>query len=262
MIALTPITPSRHAARRWRRNDSYAFAAVRAVVPLVGAELARAIVTFPVALIREGEGFVPAAVLGLEPNRNLLVAEDGRWLGGYVPAALRAYPFALGRVEEGQQLLCIDEASGLITDGPGGERFFDDDGKPAEAVRQVMDFLTQVEQNRAATAAACAALQAKNLIEPWPITLTTEQGERKIEGLFRANEAALNAMDDEAFLTLRKTGALPLAYAQLLSMQQLAVLGRFAQARAPRPQQVQLGKDLDLSWLDSGILKLGPGKLH
>lgn len=262
MIAITPITHSRHAAMRWRRSHSYAFAAVRAVLPLVEAELANAASAFPIAFIKQGEGFVPAAVLGLEPNRNLFVAEDGRWLGGYVPAALRGYPFTLGRTEDGQQVLCIDELSGLVTGGPEGERFFEDDGTLSESLRRVLDFLTKVEQNRAATTASCAALQAKDLSEPWPITLKTDQGERKIEGLFRVNEAALNALDDEAFLSVRKSGALPLAYAQLLSMQQLRVLGELAAARAPRAQRVQLGQDLDLSWLEGDILKLDPGKLH
>lgn len=262
MTTITPVTHSRHAAMRWRRSGSYAFAADRAVVPLVGAELAKAALAFPIALIEQGEAFVPAAVLGLEPSRNLFVAGDGRWLGGYVPSALRAYPFALGRTEDGQQLLCINEASGLITGGPEGERFFEDDGTPSEAVRQVLDFLTRIEQNRSVTAAGCATLQAKNLIEPWPVTLKIDRGERRIEGLFRVSEAALNALDDEAFLSVRKTGALPLAYAQLLSMQQLRVLGELAAARAPRTQQVQLGQDLDLSWLEGDILKLDPGKLH
>jgi len=262
MATITPITRSRHATMRWRGNVSYAFAADRAVVPLVGAELFRAVLAFPVAFIRQGEGFVPAAVLGLESNRNLFVAEDGRWLGGYIPAALRGHPFVLGRTEEGQQLLCVDEASELVGEGPEGERFFEDDGTPAEAVRRVLDFLTRVEQNRAATAAICAALQARNLVEPWPITLKGDQGERKIEGLFRVNEAGLNALDDEAFLSVRKSGALPIAYTQLLSMQQLRVLRDLAAARVPRPQQPQLGPELDLSWLEGDGIKFNFGKMH
>lgn len=112
MTAITPVTHSRHAAMRWRHNHSYAFAADRAVIPLVAAELAKAALAFPIAFIGEGEALVPAAVLGLESNRNLFVAEGGRWLGGYVPAALRGYPFVLGRTEDGQQLLYVDEAAG------------------------------------------------------------------------------------------------------------------------------------------------------
>jgi len=247
MTTVTPVTPSRHAAMRWRRFASYAFAADRAVIPLVGAELGRAAVAFPVAFLRQGESFVPVAVLGVESNRNLFVGEDGRWLGGYVPAALRGYPFVLVRTEDGRHALCVDEASGLVSDGPEGERFFEADGTPSTAMSQVLDFLTKVEQSRAVTAGACAALQARKLIEPWRITLKSREGERRLEGLFRVNESALNALDDEAFLTLRKAGALPIAYAQLLSMQQRRLLEAVS-AHAP---PVQPESALDLSVLNS-----------
>jgi hypothetical protein len=50
-----------------------------------------------------------------------------------------------------------------------------------------------------------------------------------VEGLFSIDEAGLNKLDDEDFLTLRKAGGLALAYAQLLSMGQLAVLERLDQ---------------------------------
>jgi len=261
MPTVTPVTPSRHAAMRWRRYDSYSFAADRAVVPLVAAELARAAPAFPVAFIQtgKGKGYMPAVVLGLEPNHNLFVAPDGRWLAGYVPAALRSRPFTLRRAADGRHVLCVDEASGLVTDGPQGERFYEDDATLSATLRQVADFLAKVEQNRAATAAVCAALTAHHLIVRWPVARKTDQGERKLEGLFRVNESALNALDDEAFLSLRKSGAVPIAYAQLLSMQQLRLLGELAAARAPRPQPVQLGQDLDPSWLEGDVLKLGPG---
>jgi hypothetical protein len=44
----------------------------------------------------------------------------------------------------------------------------------------------------------------------------------QLEGLFKIDETKLNAMSDEAFVGLRKTKALILAYAQLLSFNQLA----------------------------------------
>lgn len=260
MPTMTPITKSRHAAMRWRRPDSYAFTAGTAVIPLVGAELAQAAVAFPIAFIEHGDAFVPAAVLGLEPNRNIFVAGDGRWLGAYVPAAVRGFPFMLAATESGEHVLCFDEASGFLTDARDGERFFEDDGTPSPAVRKALDFLTKVEQNRTVTVAACAALQARNLIEPWPITVRTGVSERKIEGLFRVNEAAFNALEDAAFLAMRKTGALPLAFAQVMSMPQLRLL--IERAGAPRVQQMQWGQDLDLSWIEGGTLKIGPDKLH
>lgn len=48
-----------------------------------------------------------------------------------------------------------------------------------------------------------------------------EQQPLKVQGLFRINEKALNQLEPQAFAELRQHGALPLAYAQLLSSSQL-----------------------------------------
>jgi hypothetical protein len=258
-----PVTKERHATKRWRRYRSYAFAAQQTGVPLVGAELGQAAHTFPVAFIKQGETFVLVAVLGLVQGRNLFVTPDGRWFGPYVPAALRGYPFAFARTEQGKQVFCVDEASGLVIDGPDGEPFLDETGNgPSKQVKQLLDFLLKVEQNRVGTATATATLQSVGLVEPWPIVLKTENGDQRVEGLFRVNEPALNALDDAAFLELRRKGAIAVAYAQLISMSNLGVLSRLSAVQAPaQPQaapQMQLGQDLDLSFLESGgTLKLG-----
>jgi hypothetical protein len=98
-----------------------------------------------------------------------------------------------------------------------------------------MEFLTQIERNRTATLGICDRLQAQGLIQPWPVKLQgADGGERTLEGLFRIDEAALNALPAEGLAELRDAGALSLAYCQLLSMQQLSLLGELAQARAAR----------------------------
>jgi hypothetical protein len=47
-----------------------------------------------------------------------------------------------------------------------------------------------------------AALTDAGVIEPWPITLKTEETARPIGGLNRIDEAKLNALSDDAFLKL------------------------------------------------------------
>ena len=63
--------------------------------------------------------------------------------------------------------------------------------------------------------------------------INLKQGEKvvPVEGLFSVDEAALNKLDDEDFLALRKAGGLAIAYAQLFSMNQLAVLERLGELR-------------------------------
>lgn len=234
-----PISRERHDAKRWQRYSSYGFAAAEVVVPLTVAELSKAVISLPIGFIADGEGFLPAAVLGLLPGKNLFVALDGRWAGRYIPAVFRAYPFRLAKTEEGQQILCIDEDSGLVTAGPAGESFFAGDGQPAQAILDIINFLNMVEQSRMATVAACTVLREHNLIRPWPITLKTAAGERQIAGLFQTDEALLNQLSAEALFEVHRSGALTIAYCQLLSMQHLPVLGELTEAHAKVAAQSQ-----------------------
>lgn len=253
------ITRERHANLRWQHASNYGFAAQDAVVPLVAAELPMAVMSQPIAFIEQAKGFVPAAVLSLMPGKDLYVAKSGCWTGDYIPSAFRSYPFRLANTTDGQQALCIDEDSGLVSNSPEGERFFDEDGQPAQAVLDILNFLTQIERSRVATAAACAALQKHDLIRPWPITLKTDTGEQQIAGLFQIDEAALNQLSKEALLEVRDAGALPIAYCQLLSMQHLPLLGQLidAHAKAEQAQALSLqhlapGGDLDLEFFNKG----------
>jgi hypothetical protein len=226
-----PVSKETHASKRWKRTASFAFAAKDAVAPLVAQELPSALMHLPMGFIKQEELFIPVAILGLLPGQNLFVAPDGRWLGGYTPAAFRAYPFQLANTEDGQRVLVIDEASGLVSDTEG-EPFFDEEGNPAKALKDVLEFLSQVQSNRELTQRICAVLAKHQLIQPWPINVQGDGGERKVEGLFRIDEAAMNALPAEAFGALRQAGALPIAYCQLLSMQHIQMLARLAQAQA------------------------------
>jgi hypothetical protein len=239
MPAYAAVSRQTHAGKGWRRHEGYGFAAGEAVLPLVGAEFARAAVAMPIAFVGQDGAFRPMAVLSLVPGRNLFVGPDGKWLGGYVPAVLRGHPFALVRPEgAAEAILCVDEASGLVVEAgtPGAEPFFDAEGNPAPPVRQVLDFLSQLDANRIATGRAVAALAAAEALAPWPLEVETPEGRKAVAGLFRVDEARLNALDGETFLGLRAVGALPLAYAQLLSMGQLSVFQTLAQLQAQLAQ--------------------------
>lgn len=231
------ITHERHANRRWRPSSNYAFAAREAIVPLVAAELPKAMMSLPIAFTEQNGGYLPAAVLSLLPGRDLFVAQSGSWAGDYIPSAFRAYPFRLATTGEGHRLLCIDESSGLVGDGSDGERFFADDGRPTPAILNIITFLTRIEQSRVATATACAALQKYRLIRPWLITLKTDVGEQQVAGLFQIDEAALQSLPGDALAELARAGALPVAYCQLLSMPHLPLLGQLIDAHAQAAEQ-------------------------
>lgn len=253
MASRHAVSKERHAHKRWKPYTSYAFAAADAITPLVVQELPKAALALPVAFALDGDAFVPVAVQGIQPGQNLLVGADGRWLASYVPATYRGYPFTLANTTDDQKVLCVFESDDVLSDDEG-EPFFDDEGEPATRLTSVIDFLKQVAVNRETTGRLCAVLQQHNLIQPWPITLKTDSGDKTVQGLHRVDEAALNQLPADALLEIRNAGALPMAYCQLLSMQHLPKLVDLAKAQAESAATLPAAADgeLDLEFLNDG----------
>lgn len=256
MSKLAVITPEDFNSRAWHRPRGYLFASSIHMVPVVAAELSRLVTELPLAFTElDGEARL-VAVLSLQPRMNPFVAPDGRWLGGYVPAALRGYPFRLAQVQgRTDSVLCVDEESGLLADAGDGEPFFDADGKPAEAVGQILEFLAKTQRNAAVTQQAVDALKVADVLEPWPLTLKLEDARSvRVEGLLRVDEAALNALPDDDWLVLRRAGALPVAYAHLLSMGRIAAIQNAVgmQERLQSKQQSR-AEDLGLKLNDDSL---------
>jgi hypothetical protein len=249
MVQFVAVSHERHSEKKWLRFDGYTFAATDALAPIVGAELARAALSMPLAFSEQAGRYTLVAVLSLTPGRNMFVGPDGRWLSSYIPASFRAYPFSLlSRQGTDEAVLCVDEDSGLVAEGrSAGEDFFDEAGNVSAALKPVVELLTQFERSRKATDLAVSALAQAGVIRPWQIKVKSEQGEQAISGLHRIDEAALSALPDDGFLKLRITSALPIAYAQLLSAGQFGIFERLArvQAQPTPPPVVALPEGLD-----------------
>ncbi len=232
MPKFVPVSRERHATSRWRTSAGLAMAARNHIVPVTMVEMSTAAVYFPLCFVQAKDAFTPAAILGLQPGRNLFVSPKGGWLAAYMPLAFRTMPFSLRQTPDGQPVLVVDEEQVTDSQGPEGQDFYDREGKPAAAVTEVMRALNLQAQSGVLTARACAALQQHGLIQPWPVTLKTPQGEKTLQGIFKIDDKALDALPDEAFLSLRQNQALPLAYYQLLSIQHFPLLGRLSEAHA------------------------------
>lgn len=230
-MAVQMLSYLRHGHLHWKRYDSYGFASGRHLVSLAAAELSRAALSLPLTFVQQGEHWSLCALVGLLPGQNLYVGPGGQWLASYIPATLRGHPFHLGW-EGTNATLSLDEDSGLLVDDGSGEPIFDQAGDLSEPVRQVWSFLSATAESLLVLEAACRVLAEAGVIVPWPIAVQGTDGTHTVSGLHQIDEAALNALDDATFSKLRRAGVLGVAYAQLLSMGNLADLGKLAQARA------------------------------
>lgn len=235
-MTIVPLHRETHAGMRLRPVTSFDFARTMPIVRILASEVAQVAPNFAIVFLKENDVFTPFALMGLAQGENLFVSDEGRWLGFYVPAILRRYPFMFGRAAEGgngagNAVLMVEQE--LLSPDEGEPLFGDAVGEPSGPVARAIQFLTEVEVGAAQTAALVKSLADLDLMELLPLQVTRSGGEpTPLGGLFVISEAKLNGLPDDAFLALRRSGALAFAHAQMLSIGQLARLQARASAKA------------------------------
>jgi len=229
------LSKTQHAKHSYLPRQGYTFAVNQAVAPVLLAELPKLLPHYALGFIQQETGYQAVALLSLDGQNNLYLHSDGRWLGNYVPATLRGYPFTLANSETGEKVFAID-ADHLSNDA--GEPLFDEADKLTGKAAETFMFLQQCEQNRQATQQAVKALGDAGVIEPWLLKIERGEGQEPltVNGLFRVDEKALNALEGEAYAQLRG-GPMALAHAQLFSMSQLSQLSERAKFHAQHATQ-------------------------
>ena len=239
-MAITPITSDRFANKRWRENGNYQFAQSRMICELAVQEIPMASLSYPVAILAHEEQYHFIALLGVKQKENLFVSAEGRWLGRYIPAVLRAYPFRLTFDDTGSKILCIDEDGGVI--GEDGERFYEEDGStPSAAIKEKMTFVSTLDRGLAEAVRLAKLLAAEDLLTEWNVSQTGNDEQAVQQQLRIIDAVRLQEMASDKLGSLRDEGALPIAYAQIFSMLNL----RFLQGHADLNRQVK-GRDDDL----------------
>jgi hypothetical protein len=241
MTALNAVSRTLYGKKRWKKNTSLIFAQQDNVIPIGVSEFSKTIMSTAVGFLTIDNKLAPVALQSLIAGQNWFVGPDGKWQGDYLPALYRCYPFRFIKAENDELVLCIDEASGLVTDdiSGNGELFFDTENNPSAIITQIINELNKIEQDTAKARAICSLLQKYELFEPWPIQIQGEGGAQELEGLYRINEGKLNSLPAEALLELRNNNALLVVYGQLFSMHNLQKLGKLASAYTENRNKAQ-----------------------
>lgn len=219
------LNPARHAGLRLVARPGFDFARAAHAVPIMAAEMPAAMRSYPIVFV--GEQQMPVVITGLRRDRNLFVDEDGSWTAPhYVPAYVRRFPFVLAGDEGAERLtLCVDRDSDRVAEGDGEGSALFDGNEPSEATRRALAFCEQYQGMLNVTRAVVAKVAEHKLFAERQSKVTLPSGEELNLTDFQViDEAALNALPDEAFLDLRKAGALSLIYCHLASMNSWASL--------------------------------------
>lgn len=212
---LVPLARARHAGWSWvSPGRDMGFARGLRGVPVGIGELAQAAIAFPLILRR-----APGGALGIEAVLRLgdgattpFVGPGGAWRAPYLPRALHHAPFDAQDSGAGQLALLVDEASPLLRQDTSGQPFFDAGGAPDPSLAPVQAMLRAAMADRAATAAACLAVEAAGLLRPL-------DPEGDPEGArFVVDAERVGALKVSEVAALHQSGALWLIHAQILSM--------------------------------------------
>jgi hypothetical protein len=217
------LNPLRHASLGLTARPDFSFARSAHAIPVVASEMPAAMRSYPIVFI--GAAKAPVIITGLRQDQNLFVGADGKWAEPhYIPAYVRRYPFILADESQttGRLTLCIDRASDRVIDQASSPEnkiapFFDGN-EPAEASKQALAFCSQFQTDFNATRTMIDKIDAHGLFAPRQSKVTLESGEiLNLTDFQVIDEPAFNKLGDEAFLDLRKSGALALLYCHLAS---------------------------------------------
>jgi hypothetical protein len=219
---VVPVNKEVHANKKIKEITSFEFASKFHIAYVTMHEFTRAAAIFPIVFLedKEKDEFRPVVLLGLNAGRNLFVDADGKWQASYVPAIIRRYPFALApRGTDGEFIVCIDEASDLISDTEGAA-LFDEKGEPTQVIENVKRYLSELQQMDTLTREFCSFLSEHNMFTPLNLRVRDNAQVKNISGCYVINEERLNNLSDERFLEIKNKRYLPAVYGHLISLAQ------------------------------------------
>lgn len=205
-------------------------------------EFSKAGTDYPIIFVKDPDNgvFFAAGMWGLEANENLFV-DGNRWLGGYFPASVRCYPFAVQQDPDNKERLFIGiyEKAPIINKDEGN-LIFNDDGSETDWMKEVKEFLVRVFQQEEMTKQFVARLDELGLLVSQTLSIKRTDSDKNIDvsGFFIVDRQKLQELPDDKILELQKNGALEIIYHHLMSLESLDKLLRRKNelgASAPAP---------------------------
>jgi hypothetical protein len=221
-----PVSSTSHADWYVEAGSDYAFCRNVHSVPLLALEFASATLEYVIVFAGSGDLVMPAAVLGVWPDKNLYVTRQGSWQAKYIPAFVRRYPFVFSSRDEGKTLtLCIDEAFPGINRNGRGQRLFEAEGKPTDYLNNVLNFLQHYQLEFQRTEEFCKKLKNLSLLEPMQAQVNLRSGERlALRGFSVVDRARLKTLRADVLAELMHSDQLEWIYSHLASMRNFASL--------------------------------------
>jgi hypothetical protein len=185
-------------------------------LPIYPAEFEEAQRDFPILFRRDGDAIDAIVLLGLDPEENLFLGEQG-WASRYVPAIQRRGPFSIALAqgssgsETGEPMVHVDLDDKRVGDDAGLPLFLPHGGD-APYLQHVSAALRVIYEGAQQARAINAALAAAGLLREVVLEIDLgDEGGYNVPGVLAVDEAALAALPDAEVVKLHRAGLLRLA---------------------------------------------------
>ena len=213
---------NKHAGLRYNPVTDYRF--IRSIIagPIAVSESRKIAREFPIVFPTVGRQ-LPLAQFGVRDKVNAFVDAGNNWLGDYIPAHIRRYPFVLGDKGNGNDFFVMADMRGLSSSGSGESLFGDQDGPghgDDSVVARATEFLLGFEQELLVTQALVAPLYEADVLVAKSVTLKKPGlDDAVVTGFKIVDRDRLHQLDDSTIATWERSGLLELVSLHLASQE-------------------------------------------
>ncbi|QFU21796.1 SapC family protein [Shewanella eurypsychrophilus] len=227
MTNISPLNSTKHLDIAIKESNDHSRFSEQSLIPIVVQEFAVLATEFPIVFVKNTENgqFTPIAMMGIKSNFNLY-CQSNNWSAAVTPVGFSNAPLSLMQTSKNSDeiMVCIDDESELVSSE--GNKLFDASGEQTEYLKKRSNALLDLASFTQQTSGITKYFADLKLLTPKQLTvkLSDESLNVNIDGVYIIDEKALNELKDEDFLTLKNKGLLPLIYAHLTSLNQIARL--------------------------------------
>lgn len=166
-------------------------------------------------------------------DQNVAITGEGQWLGEYIPAMLRKYPFTIAHVdnESYNSVVMIDEDASILSKSKG-KQLFKKSGEPSELLVDSINFAKEFTFAMADAQTLVKEIRDSGILEPQ--TIYVQEGENKhpvISGFEIVNQEKLKDLDKKTIQKWHDNGTMDLINLHLQSLNKIKFLFELAKNR-------------------------------
>jgi len=229
MTNIIPLHHQTHASLKVKNSNDFTRFKEQHLIPVVIQDFIPLASEFPIVFVKNTETgqFTAVAMMGIKPNINLY-CQTPSWSAEVIPSSFFNYPFSLARQNEDKDdcFVCIDTESALVNEAQG-QALFDEKGEQTDYLKARTEHLLNIAQRHEQAANITQYFASKKLLTLKTLNLNLGENQKfTLDGLYVIDEKKLDALSDDEFNELRSKGLLPIIYAHLSSMHQIARLAK------------------------------------